>query len=238
MKINALTSAFVLPVLFVAGIGITSYTGYWRTESSKIPAIYAEGLAAGEYNPADIRGSYTLQDVENTFSVSVSVLTQAFGLSGEENPGSIQIKTFEDIYGALEEGEIGTDSMRWFVALYLDRPYTPEETTLLPRPAYGVLKNEGILTSDELESMEGFFISLDFTGREPAGTVDEAETLEVKGRTLFSELLDAGLTEDQIVEALGGIPMGSRSMSVRDYCGEQGIEFSGVKENFQNLLNN
>ncbi len=237
MKINASTAALIFPVLFITGIGVTSFAGYWQTEGSKVPARYEEGEAAGEYNPADIRGSYTLADVENAFGIPATVLAQAFGMSGEENPGTIQIKSFEEIYGGLEEGEIGTDSMRWFVALYLDRPYTPEETTLLPRPAYGVLKNKGVLTLEELEALDEFFISLEFTGREPVDSGDEAEILEIKGKTLFSELLDAGITEDQIVEALGGIPMGPGSLSVRDYCSEEGIEFSGVKEKLQNFLN-
>ena len=59
--------------------------------------------------------------------------------------------------------------------------------------------------------------------------------MEIKGKTLFSDLLDWGLEKDQIEEVLG-MPMGAGSVTVRDFCSEHGIEFSVVKEGLQAIL--
>lgn len=242
MKISAKVAALILPLLFVLGIGFTMINGYWQTESSKIPVKLVTGDAAGEYDPGDIRGSYSLQDVENAFEIPVETLAKAFGISDVENPGSVKIKEFEESFGIIDGMEVGTDSMRLFVALYLGRPFTPEEDTALPQPAYNILKKESGLSSEVLESVMESVVSLSSVHLVEEGSEDgtedheSAELLEIKGKTLFSEVLDAGISEEQIVEALGGVSMGPRNMTVRDYCSEQGIEFSAVKAVLQSLL--
>ncbi|MDC7233307.1 MAG: hypothetical protein PQJ58_08740 [Spirochaetales bacterium] len=240
MRITAKGAALVLPLLFVIGIGFTMLSGYWQTESSKIPVKLTTGDAAGEYDPGDIRGSYSLQDIENAFEIPVETLAAAFGLSSHESPATVQVKEFEESYGMIDGKEVGTDSMRYFVALYLNRPFVPGEDTALPRPAYNILKKDAGLSAEVLETLQEAVVSLESVHpEETAGTEedhDAEEELEIKGKTLFSEVLDAGLSEEQVIEALGGIPMGPRNMTVRDYCMEQGIEFSGVKAALQGLL--
>jgi hypothetical protein len=238
MKISAKGAALILPLLFVLGIGFTMIDGYWQTESSKTPIKLATGDAAGEYDPGDIRGSYSLQDVENAFEIPVATLAKAFGISDIENPGLVKIKELEESFGLIDGMEVGTDSMRFFVALYLGRPFTPGEDTALPQPAYNILKKESELSSDILEGILEFVVSLSSVHLSEDGAEDHesAEILEIKGKTLFSEVLDAGISEEQIVEALGGVSMGPRNMTVRDYCSEQGIEFSAVKSAIQSLL--
>lgn len=240
MRISAKGAALIFPLLFFLGIGFTMINGYWQTESSKTPVKLTTGDAAGEYDPGDIRGSYSLQDVENAFDIPVATLAKAFGISDMENPGSVQIKEFEESFGIIDGMEVGTDSMRLFVALYLGRPFIPEADTALPQPAYNILKKEAILSADVLESLMNSVVSLESAHIVESGETEEEheslELLEIKGKTLFSEVLDAGITEVQIVEALGGVPMGPRNSSIRDYCSEQGIEFSAVKEAIQSLL--
>ena len=211
--------------------------GYWQTESSKEPAKFTEGNLAGEYNPADIRGSYSLDDLEKAFGIPVETLAKAFGLSDSENAALVKVKVFEELYGIIDGMEIGTDSMRLFIALFLGRPYTPEEGTAIPQPAFNILKKEANLSNDDLASAEKRVVSLE-TVHVTANPVEETVQLllEIKGKTLFSELLDRGLSEKQIVNALGGVPMGQRSASVRDYCADQGIEFSSVKAALQKML--
>ena len=158
----------------------------------------------------------------------------------------------------MDSGEIGTDSVRWFVALYAALPYTPEEDTLLPSTAVAVLQER--LSQEELEAVAARTVDLSarpHAGQEAAGaeqttetagetpaaeaaeetkiveeTHTETEAGEVKGKTTFGELLSWGVSREEIEEALG-LPMGKAGVSVRDYCIENGIEFSGVKEALQ-----
>jgi hypothetical protein len=231
-------AAMILPLFFLLGIGLTILTGQWQTESSKVPAKFKDGELAGEYNPADIRGSYTLGDLEKAFGIPVATLAKAFGFSNNENLAQVKVKEFEELYGMIDDKEVGTDSMRFFIALFLNRPYTAEEDTALPQPAFNILKKETNLSEEVLSSIEKRVVSLlDTPHASPdSQNQDDNVLLEIKGKTLFSELLDQGLTEDQITDALGGIPMGEPSVSVRDFCADQGIEFSAVKSAIQELL--
>jgi len=242
MKVPARIAGLILPLFFIIGIGVTAFTGYWQTESSKEPAKYSTGELSGEYNPADIRGSYSLEDIQNAFKIPVETLTKAFGLSDTKNPSAILVKEFETLFGTVEGKEIGTDSMRLFVALYLNRPYIPEDNTALPQPAFNILRREKKLSEEVLSSIESRVVSLENTETSPSSMAsDDTEAhedmiMEIKGKTLFSELLDWGLSKEQIETALGGIPMGQRSISVRDYCADKGIEFSTVKTSLQEML--
>ena len=46
----------VLVVLF-GGIALATSLGLWNTENTRTPARLEKGVAAGAYNPEDIRGS-------------------------------------------------------------------------------------------------------------------------------------------------------------------------------------
>ncbi len=240
MKITAKQAALILPLFFFIGILVTMMTGYWKTESSKQPAKYATGALAGENDPGDIRGSYSLEDLENAFGIPVDTLAKAFGLSEVENPAAAQIKILEEVFGELDGMEVGTDSVRLFIALYLDRPHTPEPTTALPQPAYNILKKEGASSEEQLAVYAGRIVSLDGVRISEINSEEshdeESEEMLVKGKTTFADLLDWGLESGQIEEALGGLRMGTRAMTVRDYCSEQGIEFSEVKTKLQEML--
>ena len=64
-----------------------------------------------------------------------------------------------------------------------------------------------------------------------SGTAEEhseAEIGQVRGKTTFGELLDWGVSKEEIEQALG-LPIGKAGISVRDYCIDNGIEFSTVK---------
>lgn len=89
-------AVIVLAVLF-AGIAFSTVTGWWVTESTKVPVTFTEGEFEGEANPADIRGSYTFGDIAKSFDVTPEVLAQAFGITAEE-PTAFAIKELETIY--------------------------------------------------------------------------------------------------------------------------------------------
>ena len=237
MRIKANLAAIILPTLFIAGILFSSAVGYWKTENSKVPTKYTEGVFEGEANPADIRGSYSFSDLEKAFDIPVDTLAKAFGFSASENPEGIKIKEFEELYGVIEDMEIGTGSMRLFVALYKGLPFEAEEDTAIPQPAWNILNKEGATDKDTLSGYSERVVALEDL-EISTGTVEHSEESEettIKGKTLFSDLLDWGLSQKQIEEVLGA-PIGAAGMTIRDYCTEQGIEFSTVKTPLQDLL--
>jgi hypothetical protein len=236
MKIKAKTAGITFIILMVGGLALSIVTGYWATVGSKQPVKYTEGAFAGENNPADIRGSYAMADITKAFDIPVDTLVAAFGLGSESNPETIQVKSFEAVYGIIEGKEIGTDSMRYFVALYKGLPFVAEEDTALPRPAISILRKEGAMTAEELALAEGNAVSLE--NRHPVETRedhDDTVVREIKGKTMFSELYDWGITKEEL-EKIIGLPVGVRTESVRDYCMANGIEFSTVKTPVQELL--
>ncbi len=235
MNLQSRQLAIIIPVFFIAGIGGTMAFNLWQTESSKTPTVIREGEFAGEYNPSDIRGSYSFEDIKNAFGVPVAALAAAFGATDREDPSSFQAKDLEDIYFANEQGEIGTDSIRLFVAIYTGLPHTPEEGTVLPNPAKKILAE----ANPEADLSAVRFVQLDAfsaEGAEPteSHTEDEEDTT-IKGKTTFKELYDWGLTEAEVERVLG-IPPAQPGTAIRDYLMEQGIEFSEIKTELQELV--
>jgi hypothetical protein len=162
----------------------------------------------------------------------------AFGLSDEENPGILQVKFFEELFGIIDGKEIGTDSMRYFVALYKGLPFVPELETTLPRPAVSILRKEGAMTEEELALVDSIAVSLETThiDTESVSTEhDETVLMEIKGKTTFADLYDWGVSKEDL-ETILGLPVGARGISVRDYVMDNGLEFSTVKEPIQELL--
>jgi len=254
MRIRMKAAGAVLPLLFLAGIGGTMLSGDWETVSSKQPVKFEAGEFAGQSNPADIRGSYTLENITDAFGVPVEVLARAFGLAGEADPSQTAVKELEAMYGPVEGLEIGTDSMRLFVALYLGLPYTPAEDTGLPRSAFDLAAGEGKTAPEVLDSLKGQVVDLPSgeaaapeaaAGEAPAapavegtgsgGSGETAEAPVITGKTTFSDLYSWGLSREAVQEVLGSEP-GPAGMSVRDYCLEKGVEFQEYKTRLQSLL--
>lgn len=123
------------------GIALSAALGLWKTQGSKEPAAIRSGEFAGLPSPSDIRGSYTWADVGKAFDIPPASLVLAFGAGSEaEKANSLEAKYGE---AALPPGaEIGTDSVRLFVALYTGLPHEPEADTILPMAAIEVLRAE------------------------------------------------------------------------------------------------
>lgn len=233
------TIAVSVLLLFGLTIGVSMMTGWWHTESRKVPARIAEGDFAGEFDPGDIRGSYTFSDIEEAFGIPVEHLAEAYAFAVTGDPSSVQPKLFEE-FPQPEEGEIGTDSLRLFVSLYKGIPYEPEEDTKLPNSALAVLKREGIIDEarrSELKDRYGVemeSVSDDETGAQ-TDEVPASPVLEIKGKTTFGELYDAGLTAGEVNGILGMEP-GGASESVRDFLAAAGLEFSVYRALLQEAL--
>ncbi len=239
MRIKANVAATVLPVLFIVGIFLSSAVGYWKTESSKNSTKFTTGIFEGEADPADIRGSYSFSDLEKAFDIPVATLAKAFGFSSSENPEGIKLKEFEERYGIIGDFEIGTSSMKLFTALYKGLPYEPEDDTGIPQPAWNILNKEGATEKETLETYSERVVSLEGleVSTKTAEHTEKSEETIIKGKTLFSDLLNWGLSKEQIDDALG-MSMEAPGDSVRDFCSENGIGFSTVKTPLQKLLDN
>jgi hypothetical protein len=106
MTITSKSLTIIIFVTIFGGIAFASAKGWWATESSKVPAAFAEGEFAGQANPADIRGSYTFGDISKSFDVAPAVLAQAFGVQTDD-PAAFAVKDLEALY-ADPGFEIGT----------------------------------------------------------------------------------------------------------------------------------
>jgi hypothetical protein len=129
-------------------------TGYWRTTSSKEPAKFKSGELAGLPNPADIRGSYTWQDIEKAFGVPAAESAAAFSPEGHSFETTGRVSELEEVYaGVLPEGfEIGTGAVRLFVSLYTGLPFEDEEGSVLPDAAIAILAARPGMDGDKLKA--------------------------------------------------------------------------------------
>ncbi|HSN95073.1 MAG TPA: hypothetical protein VLR89_08440 [Anaerolineaceae bacterium] len=262
MKLNSRAIAALVLVIIFGGILVTTAMGYWQTESSKVPATYTEGEFAGQANPADIRGSYSFNDVADNFDIPLEDLAAAFRLDSAD-PGTVQLKELETIY-AGSEFEIGTGSVRVFTALYKGLPYdlTAETSYLLPEAA-AILKARATLGFEQLAFLDAHTLivqttvatlpapAAEVTGAAEATSVPqltptrEAKATEaghtpiagqITGQTKFQDLLDWGVKSADIETALGEALPSNLNTLVKDWASSKGLPFSELKTKLQALV--
>jgi hypothetical protein len=249
MKIKALPLGIVVLALMFGGILFSMQMNWWKTESERVPAAFKEGDYAGEYDPADIRGSYSFGDINQHFNVPLRDLRVAFGAPEGVDVASFQAKELEEIYSDLADSgtEIGTDSVRLFVALYTGLPFEPGEDTYLSIEAVEILKSKADLSPEQLAYLEAHTVDISASPAEDVkpDTVEEHQEGEkgdegeehsterkVRGPTTFQHVLDWGVSQDTIEGIIGG-PMPNPLVAIRDYCFENGLEFGTVKVEMQ-----
>jgi len=229
-------------VLMFGGILFSSSMGWWATESTKEPVTFTDGEFAGEANPADIRGSYTFGDIANSFDVTPEILAQAFGIT-EGDPAVFAIKELEVIY-ADSGFEIGTASVRLFVAYYAGLPFdTTGQEIYMPQAATDILLAKGNLSPEQIAYLETYTVTLGesvpavepVTESTPAPAEASSTTSEeymVKGKTVFGDLIAWGVPQATI-EGLIGMSMPDPAMSVKDFASANGLDFETLKPALQ-----
>lgn len=162
MKMKSSILGLTVLVVIFGSVGITSTLDLWKTTNDKIPAKYTEGASAGQYNPADIRGSYTFGEIQKTFDIPVEELGLAFGVKDPSNYASFQCKELETIYAPLaaQGKEVGTGSVRYFVALYKGLTITSVDETYLPKPAVDILKAKASMTQEQLQFIDNHTVDI------------------------------------------------------------------------------
>lgn len=239
-----ITSKFMTIIIFVTifgGIAFASAMGWWATESSKVPVTFSDGEFAGQANPADIRGSYTFGDIANSFDVTPAVLAGAFGVQADD-PAAFAVKELESLYSNTEF-EIGTTSVRLFVAYYTDLPFdTTGQEIYLPRSAAQILLDKNNLTPEQLAYLQEHSVELGTASPVTAGTPaapspsneSAASSTEytVKGKTTFGELVQWGVPPETI-ETLIGASLPDPAMTLKDYASANGLNFETLKPALQ-----
>lgn len=253
MKLTSKPLAAIIVVLMFGGIFFASAAGWWKTESSKEAAIYTEGDFAGQANPADIRGSYTFGDIEKNFNVPADVLAQAFGVRTDDS-AAFAVKSLEEMYLESPQ-EVGTASVRLFVAFYLGLPMDLSTDIYMPEAAAVILSTRN-LSAEYATYLEAHRIP--DLGPEPAQPSDSVQstqqpgaptvalTLEatiehtpvaeagtIKGKTTFAELLEWGLKAKAIEQVLGMPMPAAPGINVKDFCTQNGLDFEVVKPALQ-----
>ena len=163
MKIRAGILAIVTMAIILGGVAIASQLGLWVTKGSgKTPATIKTGEFAGLADPADIRGSYYFGDIATRYGVPLKSLGEAFVLPDPNAYASFQCKNLETIFAPLaaEGKDVGTASVRFFVALYTGRPITLTETVNLPQQAVDILLAEATLTEQQIAEVMGMAIEV------------------------------------------------------------------------------
>lgn len=143
IRMKTLPLAVITAATIFSGIMMAKAVGYYETTSSKEPVKFKTGELAGLPNPADIRGSYTWQDIEKAFGVPASEAAAAFSSLEHPLDPVTRVSMLEEVYaGKLPEGlEIGTGAVRIFVSLYTGLPMEFEEGSVLPDAALALLES-------------------------------------------------------------------------------------------------
>jgi hypothetical protein len=244
MTLTSKPLAVIVLVVLFGGIFFSSAMGWWATESTKVPVTFTEGEFAGQANPVDIRGSYTFGDIAKSFAVTPEVLAQAFGIT-EGDPAAFAVKELEAIY--LDSGfEIGTASVRLFVAYYAGLPFdTTDQEIYMPKSATDILLAKGNLTPEQIAYLEKYTVTIGESTpvTEPKPAVEStpapaeassatSEEYTVKGKTTFGELSTWGVPQN-IIEQIIGAPMPDPAMTVKDYASANGLSFETLKPALQ-----
>ena len=160
MKIKQMTMGMLILLIFTLGIVATMSLDLWATTSKKIPVKIEEGASSGAYNPADIRGSYTFQEIAELYEIDLQVLYSAFDIPPETAGSAIKSK---DLEGLFEDTgvEIGNGSVKIFVALYKNLPIVLDDNYLLKQAAELIVEENKNLTEEEKAYLETHTIEID-----------------------------------------------------------------------------
>ncbi|MBI9048179.1 MAG: hypothetical protein JEZ00_02070 [Anaerolineaceae bacterium] len=257
MRIPSKWLAGITIFFIFGGIMASTWLGWWQTKSTKVPARFSSENYIEQYNPADIRGSYTFGEVSSLFNIPLSDLKIAFALSYDDI-SIIQLNQLEEIFTeAADNGkEIGTSSVQLFTAYYNNLPFDAMDE-YLPQSAVSILLEKAQLSVERITYLESHTVNLDDFGineeipapipaneqekQDEGASVEpilteqehsETEDYIIKGNTTFREVLDWGVSEETIKSILGN-PMPNPLFTVKDYCMQEGLSFGSIKASLQ-----
>lgn len=235
MKISRIIIAVCVILLIFGGIAISKTLGLWEVTSSKVPSKIDSGEFAGQSDPWDIRGSYTFGDIEKAFDIDVEIIARAFGIE-DENAENVQVKILESLYEERNYPvEIGTSSVRLFVAFYKGLPI--EDDTGITKQALDILKENDKIDKTLYDALITTAIDLNNDTAEyiPTENVENApeeehrSSSEVTGSTTLEQALAMGIDEDLLKKQIGDFSNRDKSETIRDISKSQGLSFGEIK---------
>lgn len=260
MKLKNSHIGVLIVLILIGGIYVAKGLDLWATESEKIPVKLTEGVGAGTYDPFDIRGSYTFEEIARLFEIDITLLAEAFQLGDADAANTHQSKDLEAMYGELPGGvEIGNESVQVFVAMMKELDIEGTDA-YLPTSAVQVLLRVNPQRSDEIMAyLESHQVDVTVNSESAAEASEESpestsegnvaseskesvekptegeNELRVNGNTTFSQVLDFGIKKEQI-ESILDAKMPPENQSVKSYCTDNGLSFSTVKDALNALI--
>jgi hypothetical protein len=151
--------------------------------------------------------------------------------------------------------EIGTNSVRLFVAYYLGLPFdTAGQEIYIPQPATEILLKNATLTPEQLTYIQSHSVDVkptsilgvksdssqntesapntESTQSTSNATSSSSEEYVVKGKTIFGELVRWGVTKE-VIEQIIGASMPDPAMKVKDFATANGLDFETIKTQLQ-----
>jgi hypothetical protein len=224
--------------------------------TAKEPMRFKDGAFAGEAIPADIRGSYTLADTAFFYRIPLDLLGEAFMIP-PQYVHLVRHGDFKKVYKDLARlgKELGNGSVVMFVSLFKGMPYEPHEPTYLLEMAVRILKERGKLSDDQMLYLDQHTIKLSEIGQVDFSFVEEASGLDqstkaslenddqamlgvvrVDSNTTFQDLLEVGISMRLILEIIQAEKLSYTEQTIRAYCVQNGLQFSQIKDKFNQLL--
>lgn len=258
MKINYIHIFLIVIIIIGGGVLLTSQVGLFDTSRSVQPGKLDDSNDV--YSIADIRGSFSLEEIEQYYQVPPAVIIEAFSLDKDISPAAFQLKDLKEIYQPIEiEGdmyEVETDTVKVFVSLYSGIPYISEETNHLPRHAVEYLVSEDKLTEEEQDYWTNHTFDLlpfkeevaEELSKEEANTdyqeseIQKEESLiepvTIVGKTTIAEILSMGIDVKSFEEITGLEIPEDKNVSIRDYAASFGIDFGEIRGKLESFLSN
>jgi len=258
MRISYIHILIIVIIIIGGGVLGTSQVGLFDTSRSIQPSRLDE--SADVYNIADIRGSFTLKEIEQYYQVPPEAIFEAFRLDNDTSPSTFQLKDLKEIYQPVEiEGEmyeVETDTVKVFVSLYSGIPYVSEETNHLPGHAVEYLINQDKLTEEEQNYWINHTFDLfpikqettdepveeeansDYQGLEPQKEEISDEPVTIVGKTTIADILSMGIDDKTFQEITGLEVPEDKNMNIRDYAASFGMDFGEIRGKLESFLAN
>jgi len=232
MKLKLYLIPVLILIIIFGGIALSKSFGLWQTYTQKTPAKFESEAFQGENDPYDIRGSYTFQDIEINFDVSVKLLAEAFPIS-DDNFETNKAKDVEDYYGEMNlPYEIGTGSVKYFVALYNGLPFDGEEA--LPDTAISVLERDAKIEPDTMIGLQTDDVYAELSSEEMMHTELNEGEFAITGDTTVKDTLNQGIIFEDLEAIIGNID--DENSSIKDIAQRNGFAFGEVKDTLNELL--
>lgn len=207
MRINPFIIGMMVLAIFMGTILGFQVAGVWSVSGKTTSDGQAVQPSAADVN--SIKGWMTLEQIATTYNVPLEDILTQFELPAG-TPATTAIKD-------LESEVFSVTSLRAWLQTRLAPPVVPAVESTLPHAS--AIPPEPNTASTV-----------------PAATEHAAPDKTITGKTTFQELLDWGVSKEDIQKVIGG-NLPPASTVIKDYVTGKGLEFSPVKTALQAEVN-